>query len=292
VLTGAFRAFALAVLLAWLLPAHSEPPLPTPSEASKPQEQKTAARQQSAAEDNRGTAQAPFVVNVLPPVKTEQEAEQDAKERDEKSSSDRWLAIGALLTAIFTGLLVFVTSGLAYYTYQLWAATRDMARKLDETTKRQLRAYVSTKGLTAGTNSINGAIREYIIFADFENVGVTPATDVKSWIYIKQSPAGQADNLRFQPIDRATPMVLGRGATARTGYQQITIEDMRKRWRNEIDILVWVRIEYRDVFDPESLRYSEICCKIDLIHDPSTNPPKDHPSYVQFSIFGPQNSAA
>ena len=49
------------------------------------------------------------------------------------------------LVAIFTGLLVVVTAGLAVYTYRLWGATDRLVTDAKDTSQRQLRAYVSVK---------------------------------------------------------------------------------------------------------------------------------------------------
>ena len=47
--------------------------------------------------------------------------------------------------AIFTGLLVVVTTWLAVYTYRLWGATDRLVTNAKDTSQRQLCAYVSVK---------------------------------------------------------------------------------------------------------------------------------------------------
>jgi hypothetical protein len=57
----------------------------------------------------RGSADAPFVVQVLPTPKTAKEADQEAQDRREKSSTDWWLMIFTGAVAFFTFFLVVAT---------------------------------------------------------------------------------------------------------------------------------------------------------------------------------------
>jgi hypothetical protein len=56
--------------------------------------------QQSAATDKRGTQESPFFFKVIPTPKTQEETEQETKDRDKKTSNDRNLVY---LTGILAG---------------------------------------------------------------------------------------------------------------------------------------------------------------------------------------------
>jgi len=100
------RLFIASVMLfAWLQ-------TPTLSKTSKPKQQQSAAGQQPANGDQRGTEQSPLVVKTLEPTKSQVEAGQEAKDRQQKTTNDGWIVI-------LTGVLAVVAVGqLGVYLYQ------------------------------------------------------------------------------------------------------------------------------------------------------------------------------
>jgi hypothetical protein len=74
---------------------------------SQPNEQTQAAKQPTAT-DQRGTEQSPAFVKIIPTPKTAAEAIQDAKDRDEKASSDLWIIRWTGAVALFTLVLAGV----------------------------------------------------------------------------------------------------------------------------------------------------------------------------------------
>jgi hypothetical protein len=88
---------------------------PAPSglkSSSPPQAHSEQSKQETGAEP-RGTESAPIVVKILPAPKTEEERAQEAQERQEKTTTDRWLMIFTGAVAFFTAALVGAT-GLLY----------------------------------------------------------------------------------------------------------------------------------------------------------------------------------
>lgn len=80
------------------------------------------------------------------------------------------------LIAWSPALLALITAILAFFTYRLWSATK-------ETAKRQLRAYVFMK-LEDGAKMLydaNGCLTAPLIIKNF---GQTPAYDFISWLHI------------------------------------------------------------------------------------------------------------
>jgi hypothetical protein len=70
----------------------------------------------------------------------------------------------------------------------------------------------------------------------------------------------------------------------------IPLEAILQNWRHQTEIWVWSRVEYRDIFHGDILHHHEQCARVEMIHEPSAIPPEDHPSSVQFIVYGPQNT--
>ena len=102
------RLFLVSILLfAWL-----QNPVPTPGKPSRPKRKQSAASQQPANSDQRGTERSPLVIKTLEPTKSQAEAEQEAKDRQQKATNDGWIVI-------LTGILSVVAIGqLGIYLYQ------------------------------------------------------------------------------------------------------------------------------------------------------------------------------
>ena len=240
---------------------------------------------QTTAQKQHGTEQNPLVISVLPSIKSKAETEFETRERNQKSANERWITWATVWLAIVTTLL-------AIFTAYLWDATRKLAKSAEETAKRQLRAFIFGKGFNFAPHIWDEAIKEYVFWVAWENVGLTPGIDVCNWIEVKTIPKNQEQKVVFTPSHERRPMVMGPRATAQTGYITVPLETMMQRRRNEIQIYVWSRVEYRDIFDNSIVHHHEQCASVELIHDPSAIPPEGHPPYVTFSIYGAQNSTA
>ena len=275
--------FLLILLIMWAVSAQSKEPASTPLKSGEHIQPKSEKSNQISETNQRGTEQRPFVVKTLPTPKGKEEADYEAYERHEKPTNERWLTYSTIWLAI-------VTTILAIFTGYLWNATRKMVRSAEETAKRQLRAFIFGKGFDQGINSWDDKIREYLVYVTWENVGLTPGLDVCSWIDIKTVPAKEEQQIIFAPSSERRPTVMGPRATTQTAFIPIPLETMMQKWRNEIKILAWSRVEYRDIFDSDIVHHHEQCASVELIHDPSTIPPKGHPPYVTFIAFGRQNS--
>ncbi len=127
---GALIAFAawLFVGLPWLL---------SPIERIEYREAPQATAQSPQAQPN-GSAQAPFFVQVIPAGKSTQERTEEAQDREEKKSSDRWLVRWTLALFLATVGLIVATGALGYFAYATIRETRRIG-------VAQVRAYVSIK---------------------------------------------------------------------------------------------------------------------------------------------------
>jgi hypothetical protein len=131
---GQFALGGLAFFAIWVfvvLPFLYGPP-PRFAETSRPPKPHSEQAQQQAASKPDGSESAPFFIKI---PKTAEEAAQEAEDRRDKATTDRWLMIFTGAVALFTLLLVGAT-------ILLYRAGERQLRHLAETSERQLRAYV------------------------------------------------------------------------------------------------------------------------------------------------------
>ena len=228
-------------------------------------------------------------------------------------------------TVYLTGLLCLFTLGLMVYTARLWHATVKLSKDAKENSEEQRvhlirsldateratnaaeriatisgqslstaqRAFVFWKGFDCAPHVSDDVLKEYVIFADAENAGMTPAQDVRFTTNI-QIQRGSAPQVPFFKTDLtgSSSSVMGPRSQARITYLTISVEDLYDCWKGRAKIFVWMRLEYKDIFSQELRHHHEQCAEIVLIHDPRTIPPMGHPSYLQFGAIGTQNSSS
>jgi hypothetical protein len=98
------RTLILLLLLSPHLPSAQNSP-PGQKETSGGGQKQSRGSRQPASPDRRGTEDAPFVVRSLPTPKTQEEAAEEAKERDEKTANDRKLVQFTRQLVVATGVL-------------------------------------------------------------------------------------------------------------------------------------------------------------------------------------------
>ncbi|WP_172203132.1 hypothetical protein [Niveibacterium sp. COAC-50] len=234
-------------------------------------------------------------------------------------SSEWWLVY-------LTAALSIFTLGLMIYTAKMWRATVELSKEAKANSKQQhadteralataeqsakaaqrsadisaqalsssQRAFVFWKGFSCGPHICDDKIKEYVVFAQVENVGPTPALDVCMTIrsQVVRGAAPQPPVFTPDPGFLNASTVLGPRASGQSGYMPISIADLADCWERRAEIYVWSYLQYRDIFDPDKIHHHEQCAKIHLIHEPSTPPPEGHPPYLQFGVHGSQNSAS
>jgi hypothetical protein len=276
---------AVLLLSAFVVYAQSQGPTPGPFISSKHIKEKGSKSDKKADSYQRGTEQLPFVIKALPTPKDKDETNYETYERREKPTNER-------RTLYATVWLAIVTTVLAIFTAYLWLATRKMVKSSEEMAKRHLRAFIFGKGFNCVPDVWDDKIREYVFGVRWENVGLTPGIDVCSWIQLKVRPIDDTEEITFVPSGDRIPTVMGPRSKAETPFLALPLENMIGKWRNEAQIFIWSRVEYRDIFDANIIHHHEQCATVELIHDPSDIPPKGHRSYVSFMVYGPQNSSA
>lgn len=225
----------------------------------------------------------PIVVKVVPPNESKEATREEQQYRDDQSRQERRIALATVWLAV-------VTTALAIFTALLWYATVKLVKGAEDIARRQSRAFLFGKGFSSGPNIVDERVKEYVVFSEIENVGMTSATDVRIWVQWKQFPMNEDLSPMFERDASGQSAVMGPRAVGRTGYITIPIESLIQNWTHKTEILVWSRVEYRDVFDPKVLHHHEQCARIETIHDPTDLPPMGHPPYLSFAVYGPQNT--
>lgn len=138
--------------------------------------------------DRRGTEQSPLIIKTIPTPKTEEEANREAEERQNKLSTDWWmvrfnglLALFALLQFIWiTRQVVWMRRSFATSETSASAArdaadtARQTVQTMQDTAERQLRAYI---GITMAGMNLDG--QSLIVRTAVQNTGLTPAYNVR-----------------------------------------------------------------------------------------------------------------
>ena len=84
------------------------------------------------------------------------------------------------LVAVFTALLFAVTAGLVWYTARLWGANKELIKSSEESSKRQLRAYVCMADLNIIDHKVHPvAENNKVLVIRVRNLGKTPAYAVR-----------------------------------------------------------------------------------------------------------------
>ncbi len=85
--------------------------------------------------NKRGTETSPLVVKTITAERSAQERLQDAADRDEHASNERWTTRATIVIAI-------ITSVLAFYTALLWRATKYLVEGAEEYEISELSEYI------------------------------------------------------------------------------------------------------------------------------------------------------
>lgn len=154
------------------------------------------------------------------------------------------------------------------------------------------RAFVFFKGFANSIDIQPAGLAGYFLYCDFENVGTTPATDVRIVVRVRVV-RGQTHQVPYFETDMGDQPkgVMGPKNRATSMLRHVPVRDLIDCWNEKVEIYAWARIEYRDLFTPDVLHHHEQCVRFNFIHDPSTPPPPNHAPYVQYIVAGSQNTS-
>ena len=204
--------------------------------------------------------------------------------------------LGAFIHENSEAVIAALTIVLALSTFFLWGATRDLVRGSKKVAQTQLRAFVFAKGCEQAIHLVDipggQRIKDFIFFAKIENIGLTPATDVRLWIKHQTLPMLENREPHFEWTGSGATTVLGPQGGGQTQYCFIPVETMIELWENKTEVYIATRIEYRDIFDPSVVHHHEQCAQLGLLYHPTEIRPKDQPPAATMLIYGPQNTVA
>jgi hypothetical protein len=161
--------------------AQSQQPPPSEGEIGQPQQPQTEPSQQTPSTDQRGTEQLPLIVEIFKTRKSEAEAAQEAKDREDRASLDwKTIVLNALLVLVaalqFGALIVQ-----AYWlrrTVKVSEAAAIAATRSADAVVSQLRAYVVVSSAKIHNFGFVDPPKAQIVI---KNSGQTPAFDAVSW---------------------------------------------------------------------------------------------------------------
>ena len=143
-------------------------------------------------------------------------------------------------------LVVAFTAGLFLSTLALWQATRRLVVGAENTSERQLRAYVLTEGVSLWTTEKPDGVR-IVLPVKFKNFGQTPAYNFGSWSDAKISAQNPGFTVKQSRI-RNTLIGPGDVTNIRPDEGPFSQEDIDAVLTGEKFIFACVRIDYVDAF--------------------------------------------
>jgi hypothetical protein len=175
------------------------------------------------------------------------------------------------VTAAATIALAVLTLVLAFGTLFLWRATRALVRGADDTSQRQLRAYVGVERIKLNGAGLSdpaykpvdttaaGYVHRDFLEVILKNFGLTPAYDMRLWVNWQPMPYPQRlpDVFKYpdhgatspdQPGPTLSQNILHKDQ-AHTGT--IAIFDLRpfiSTQRQETMLYIYGHIDYRDIY--------------------------------------------
>lgn len=229
------RILALAFLL-----VSASPQKDTSSNGRKPEE--PAKTQQSATQDQRGTKRAPLIVQPLAPRLNHEQADDETAEKADKAWNELVTAFSTLVIAVFTVLL-------ALYTAKLFGSGERTFKHLQDSSRRELRAYVFPKKVRPITNPPMNELAGYAV--TLWNTGKTPAYDMVVWSRVDiASPKSESDEywkIESDPLPSRAPIAPGTTVRHQTVPTAFTTEQQALLDAGGIVYLHGV-VEYRDAF--------------------------------------------
>lgn len=113
--------------------------------------------------EKRGIDADLIAIKVLPGAEAKTNAHKEEERREEKAQYDRWITWATIALAILTFLIVLFNAG-------LWVATRRLVKGAEETSRKELRAYVATDDICFVSSEIATQLKITV-----KNYGHTPA---------------------------------------------------------------------------------------------------------------------
>jgi hypothetical protein len=152
-------------------------------------------------------------------------------------------AFGTIIIAAFTVCLVIAT-------VSLYVATKNLVESADDTSQRQLRAYIGLHGGETTIYPFEQGGFAFIAHVEFRNYGQTPAHDLTTKCNVKIDVPENVPFDDFPGVERGTPTVAFKDVSfhVRMGWPISEADKVALFERRKV-FFVWGIVEYKDVFD-------------------------------------------
>jgi hypothetical protein len=275
---------AMARLLIFIVLFSLQTSTPTPGKTGQPEKQQASSGQKPANPDQRGTEHSPLVVKSIPSPKTQEETDQEAKDRNQKTANDR-------ISLILTGIIATIAFGqLIVYWYQsiqlkktvksAGEQSKAMDRHIDEATRSANAMEKISETIQAGNREIMRAYLSVIIGMavyqerqegkKFEgkplivNTGSTPARNLRVWISADIMAINKAETFDY-PLSEE----MAKAPAVAAPHQNYALSVIVKNFVPDIEVAdikhgqgkaltVWGVVTYDDVFgEPHSTKFAQ-----------------------------------
>jgi hypothetical protein len=215
----------------------------------------------------------PLAVRVIDQPRTEAQIAAEQRERADRTAlSNQLLIFAALLVAVGAFLAIAFAVQVFYLGLGL-RAMRSYSQKADRNVMATQRAFVYVSELT--WNSEGGNIR---IIPVWSNSGTTPTRKLRIGTNWKASHG----ELRPDDINYVQPpenLFLGPGSKAEFGAIFIPIRDIQAAIEQRVNLYVWGRAAYDDLFEGTRPHFFEFCHRVEVAGE---TPDKMRLSFTQF----------
>jgi hypothetical protein len=168
--------------------------------------------------------------------------------------------------AIFTGLLFVANVASNFFIWQQWRVMVNAQRD----TREQLRAVISQNGgFTVFLHDNDQKLTGVNFVAQFQNNGGTRTARFRGWIsahYFDDIPNNLDLSRPYTSVD-ITDRIIGPNTTYQLGPAGIPADDAAKLIAKKGVGLVWGRVEYSDIFDPDKMHPVSFCMLVNMPSD-------------------------
>ena len=238
-------------------------PTPSPNKSSKPPQEQSATSAQQADTNQRQPDPSPVIVNVLPPQKTQDESDREAKAQRDKASSDWWQTIFNGLLVAFTAILVAIGAWQGQQNRKSADAARDAAiAAIEQSTAIKLseRAYVAISHVPPGLgmDDIGGVWVEMRV----KNFGRTPGRTERiniDFLYLEDAQFVPDTPPRIERQETVSVFLVTQDEFFFNHQRALgaTVVDNLREGKGTL--LVWGYVDYLDAFNrPHRAGYGRI----------------------------------
>ena len=226
----------------------------------------------------RATEQAPVPVRVIEQPKSAAQLAAEQQEREERAAFSTRLLIytGALVAVGVLLAIAFLVQSL-----YLWLALRAVRRSVRATERNMTtaqRAFVYVGNLEWSAAGANLKIAP-----TWANSGATPTRNLRISTNWRTSHGELPADYVFTYVRPPERVFLGPGGRAEVGAMLIPMRDVQAAIEGRVQIYVWGRATYEDMFEGSEPHFIEFCHRLDVT---GATPDK---IALAFSLYGGHN---